>query len=207
MRALTLTVFVLATYPLNAAAQTASSPLSRGDLTVSLGTFSANHVVVRDGCCDTGWSSSLFKGVAAGFYWTDHLKTEIEAASPGLTEAYGYRTTGYGYEHHSYRTSLVTAGQLYQFGRNAFFHPFLGAGVAVIRERDTNERSTQTGGGRLDTEVTETSQVRARPFATTGFKAYFSERAFFRGEVKVAFASRSGDLDEMVWRAGFGVDF
>jgi hypothetical protein len=45
----------------------------------------------------------------------------------------------------------------------------------------------------------------ARPFATLGFKAYASERVFFRMDVRV---SASGDrVESTVWRGGMGVDF
>src|SRR6185295_13480977 len=92
---------------------------------------------------------------------------------------------------------------LYQFGRNAMFHPFAGIGVDIDRERDDITRITQTG--RLSTQIQVTEhELHTRPFVTTGFKAYFSERAFFRTEVKVAFSDR---VEQVTWKSGLGVDF
>jgi hypothetical protein len=216
MRTLAITFLVLAVHPVTGLCQAPDTtrPLSRGDVTVSIGAFSASHVVSGEACCNTDWSSSLFKGVGAGYYWTDHLKTEIAVAWPGPTEAYGYfdtrladGTRAYGYEEHSYRTLDMSLGQSYQFGRNAVFHPFVGAGLDITRERDRNDRTTETSRGLVQSDVTDTTVVHARAFVATGFKAYFSERAFFRGELKVDFGSRSGGIDQMAWKAGFGVDF
>jgi outer membrane protein W len=184
-------------------------PPARVDVSATLGVFSASHKVSEEECCN--WSTSLFKGLGAGYYWTEHLKTEIEAAWPGRSETYTYSnsrsadgTVVYINEEHSYNTFNASAAQLYQFGRNAFFHPFAGAGLGVTREHDKHERTTATNRGPQSADVSETSAVRARPFVTTGFKAYFAERAFFRGEVKLGLARR---VEELVWKAGFGVDF
>ena len=62
--------------PAIAAAQASQPPVSRLDLTVSTGWFAADRSASTD-CCNSTWSSGLFKGVSAGYYWTDHLKTEV----------------------------------------------------------------------------------------------------------------------------------
>ena len=155
--------------------------------------------------------ASLFKGLGIGYYWSDHIKTEVEAAWPGPTEAYGYFQTrladgssSYTYDEHSFRTVMLSAGQSYQFGRNSFFHPFAGVGLDVVRERDTIERTIGSSRGPALIGTTDTAVVRARPFVTTGFKAYFSERGFFRGDFKLDLGRR---VDQIVWKTGFGVDF
>ena len=158
-------------------------------------------------CCT--WSSGLFKGLQGGYYWTDHLKTELEVAATGETEVYSYSTLApgplpsYVSEHHSYRGVLVSAAQAYQFGRNAFFHPFLGAGFDVLRERDVVERMTSSPGSVTTSAVTQT-RLQARPFVMGGFKAYCSERVFFRTDLKAAY--RNG-FDQITWKLGFGIDF
>lgn len=206
-----ITLLGLASTPATGLCQApgATVPRTPIDVTASIGAFGANHQVAGVG--GANWSSSLFKGLGIGYYWSDHVKTEIEAAWPGPTEAYGYfptrladGTTAFAYDEHSFRTFNLSAGQLYQFGRNSFFHPFAGAGVDVSRERDRNERTTETSRGPARKDITDATVVRARPFVTTGFKAYFSERAFFRGELKLDVGSR---VEQMVWKAGFGVDF
>jgi hypothetical protein len=42
-------------------------------------------------------------------------------------------------------------------------------------------------------------------FAATGFKAYFNERAFFRGEAR--FTPNHDGINQMIWTAGVGIDF
>jgi hypothetical protein len=207
LKLLAAAVVALTLHPLTARGQAAAPSLFRADAGASIGWFTTNHVE-PDRCC-ANWSSSLFKGVSGGYYWTDHLKSEIEVAWPGPTNAFTYpgaRSLVDGeplvYEEHTYRGMKLSGGQLYQFGRNAMFHPFAGVGIDVDRERDDITRTTQTG--RLSTQVHVTEhELRARPFVTTGFKAYFSERAFFRSEVKVAFSDR---VEQIIWKSGLGVD-
>src|SRR2546428_250780 len=212
MRTLAIAVLVVVLNPKASECQSQAPrlPWSRGDVTASTGFFSANHLVSGESG-GRDWSASLFKGLGAGFYWSEHLKTEIEAGWPGTTEAYGYFSTrlpdgsaSYTYEEHTFRTFNVSAALLYQFGRNSFFHPFIGTGIQATRERDEIERTTQTNRGPASTDLRDTIAVRARPFITTGFKAYVSDRAFFRGDVKLDAGSR---VEQIVWRVGFGVDF
>jgi hypothetical protein len=188
-----------------AAALCQSRPaLPRIDLAASVGFFTDD----RNGptnCC--GWADSVFKGLSGGFYWTDHIKTEIELSAPAATRSVGpshVRLADGSYvpsfEDHTRRDLIVSAGQLYQFGRNAMLHPFAGAGLDVDRERDEFSRSVPPGRGERD-DVTTT---RVRSFVTAGFKEYFSERAFFRGELKIGFDSR---VQQIVGKAGVGVDF
>ena len=44
-----------------------------------------------------------------------------------------------------------------------------------------------------------------QPFLAGGFKAYVSERAFFRGELRSSLSSDR--LAALAWRAGAGIDF
>lgn len=204
MRTLTLTLIGLCLHPLAARGQTPTQ-LVRADATATLGVFTANHTDVDE---YGRWGHSGFAGLAAGYYWTDHLKTEIETAWTGDVEAFSYERTvdrpnTYAYSEHQYRVFKVSAGQAYQFGRNAFLHPFVGAGIDIDRQRERIERSIETPTTSNRTDRTDTS-VRAHPFAAVGFKAYLTQRAFFRGELKTVVGSR---VEHVVWKAGFGVDF
>jgi hypothetical protein len=181
-------------------------------MAASAGLFTADRETVNDCCSSSSWSAGLFRGVGGGFYWTDHLKTEAEVALPGQTQAYSYfseRISGnqfrYTQEKHSYSNRRLSLAQVYQFGRNATFHPFVLGGVDIDRERETVERYVSTPSGRTDETESGATTTRARPFAGVGFKAYMSERAFFRGEVRVA--GKNGRADQLVWKAGIGIDF
>jgi len=199
---------VLVLLPAAARAQTATAALPRVDVAAATGWFAADRSVNQE-CCSS-WSSSLFKGVSAGYYWTEHLKTEVEVAAPGPTEGYtsfSERLTGnlfrYTSEQHRISVHRLSISQAYQFGHNSTFHPFVRAGVDVDRERDDIERYVQTTGA-FEEQHSAADQTRTRPFAGVGFKAYFNERAFFKGEAR--FTPRHGTIDQMAWTAGVGID-
>jgi hypothetical protein len=188
-------------------AQSTTDPVSRADVTVSTGWFTADRPVQAD-CCSS-WSAGLFKGVSAGYYWTDHLKSEGAFSAPGQTNAYGSSSERlangsfrYTSERHSYDGPKFSIAQIYQFGHNSTFHPFVVAGVDVDRERDSIDRYVSTTSIQIEDERTETS-IRTRAFAGAGFKAYFTERAFFRGEARFA---GGPSPNQMTWTAGVGVD-
>jgi len=202
------TLVVLMFLPSAARGQTAAAALPTVDVAAATGWFAADRSIQGDGCCSS-WSSSLFRGVSGGFYWTEHLKTEVELAAPGPTEGYTVRSERlannlyrYFSEEHRFSTHRVSLSQAYQFGHNSSFHPFVRAGVEVDRERDDIEARVQTGGV-FEEQHSVASRTRARPFAGVGFKAYFNERAFFKGEARFAPSQRS---NQMAWTAGVGID-
>ena len=204
-----IALFVASAFAPGAAhAQPPQSPVSRIDVAASTGWFTADRSAPGD-CCSSGWSAGLFKGVSAGYYWTDHLKTEVGIAAPGTTEGYAVSSrllpTGlwsYTSEEHHFDGTKVSIAQVYQFGRNSTFHPFIVGGVDIDRERDTIERYVSVSSSRAET-TSEVTSTHARGFAGAGFKAYFSERAFFRGEARFGSGQRTG---QMLWTAGVGVD-
>jgi outer membrane protein W len=207
MRMVLTALILIAVVPGRAQCQSAPDPIARGDVSAALGWFSADHPG-SNSCC--AWSSGLFKGLQGGYYWNDHLKTEVEIAATGETQAYTYVLppapgSSYTSKYHRYRDVLISGGQFYQFGRNAYFHPFVGAGLDVDRERHEIEFESFTStGARIVTPESISTRVLVRPFVAGGFKAYFSERVFFRTDLKAAF---SNSLDQITWRLGFGIDF
>lgn len=207
-----LVLLILAPAASGQSPTTPLTPLVRADLAASAGLFTADRKTIEACCSSSSWSAGLFKGAGAGLYWTDHLKTEAEVAFPGQTQSYNYFSERiaanqyrYTQEKHSYSDRRVSLAQVYQFGRNATFHPFVLGGVDVDRERETVERYVSTPAGRIDEIRSDATTTRARPFAGVGFKAYMSERAFFRGEIRVA--GKNGRADQLVWKAGVGIDF
>jgi hypothetical protein len=208
MRLLSIVLVVLIAAPPGAHAQSVAPPLFRGDAGASIGWFAADRAEPGT-CCGGGWSSSFFKGMGGGYYWTDHLKSELDISWPGTTRAFTYPASRPGtadspfiYDEHTYTTLKVSASQLYQFGQNSVVHPFVGVGVDVDHERDEITRTTQLGRSVSQTTLTE-HETHVRPFVTTGIKAYFSERTFFRTDLRVGF---SDQIDQIVWRSGVGVD-
>ena len=149
-------------------------------------------------------------------------------ASAGRAEVYGSESAGVPesplssiYLEHAYQSFAVSVGQSYQFRRNALFHPFVGAGVDIERRASRDRTSSAVGPvytrNPLNPQIvtvtrqisipaltrTETT-VAVSPYAAAGFKAYFTERGFFRTDLKVSLGS---GVDRVIWRAGFGADF
>jgi hypothetical protein len=225
MRYLLVLLLVVAGLPAPALCQSPPSPLARADFTATIGSFSARRADAPD---YDPWTHSRFAGIGAGYYWTDHLKTEIELSSGGRARTYGTEPAGVPesplssiHLEHVYRSLAVSVAQSYQFGRNAYFHPFVAAGLDVERVRHEIDRPAQTVlvypgrgltppsfivAGRIEVPALTRSEtaVTAAPYAAAGFKAYFTERSFFRTDLKVSARSR---IDRVIWRAGFGVDF
>ncbi|MGE5361267.1 MAG: hypothetical protein ACM3NQ_19800 [Bacteroidales bacterium] len=170
--------------------------------------------------------SSFYAGVSVGRYWTEHLKTEFEVARGGTVHfSYGEPYAGgstypygpYVYARDTVTETQVTAEQAYQFFHNAWFHPFVGAGVVAARESHAMNRPAQqvpiysagypsTITGVVDVPAASSTRVtwKAHPFVATGFKAYVSYHAFFRADFRVAFNS---GVQATLARVGFGLDF
>ena len=106
----------------------------------------------------------------------------------------------------------MAIGQQYQFFRNQWFHPHLGAGVDLARETTTEEFQPVVAFDNVTHQSRTIEPARtegpkhdfiARPFVEGGFKSYLTRRAFFTGAARVMF--RNG-IDEVLFRAGFGFD-
>jgi hypothetical protein len=158
-------------------------------------------------------------GGSAGWYWTDHLKTEIDGGVSSSAERFQSRRVEiegqpvYYTSRLRFSTRSVAVGPQYQFYRNAWFHPFVGAGLALTWERTLREDDPvwgpdpTSGRTRLVSErrrFPENTDLVARAYAQAGFKAYVSQRAFFRSDLRLAI--RKG-VDEVAVRLGGGVDF
>ena len=202
--------------PALAHAQSDVSPLPRNDVTVSTGWIGSEHSETRY----NRWHGSLYGGLGVGHYWTDNLKTEVEAAwlSPTKSTSYEEIIIGadrtYAESDYLFRDLKLSVAQSFQFGRNAWIHPFLAAGADVQRLQTTEDRAPQVRtifvNGRENRAVLVPGlherelSVRVRPFVKGGFKMYVSDRAFFVQEFK--FGLRSG-VDHVLWKTGVGFDF
>jgi hypothetical protein len=189
--------------------------LARADAWAGLGWHHAR--VAEDGEYDDWYHRSLSGTAGAAWYWTDHLRTEIDIGATSRGELFvfeplvinGQQTGRYGFVTH--RTRALGLTQHYQFFRNAWFHPYVGGGLDVLQQT-TDERIEPIelfdpiGRGRISEPAHEESshEVLLRPAASVGFKAYLSPRAYFRSDVRIGFRSR---VDDVIVRFGFGVDF
>jgi hypothetical protein len=165
-----------------------------------------------------GWEDVFSGGFSAGWYWTEHWKTELDVSGTSTADTYYTRPIIIDGFHNfqavqsSFERRTLGLGVQYQLFRNAWFHPYAGGGAVFTWERRTdrfeplwNYRIGPTPQiireGRIDGPSTEWT---SRPFVATGFKAYLTRRAFFRGDLRLAFL---GGLEESALRAGFGIDF
>jgi len=206
-----------------AARQAADIPPApmRGDVHVVIGWQNLRMDPSEDGFGpNDNWSNSiLFGGAGAGWYWTEHLKTQVDFGGGTEAEHYRYRQLTLNGQQaseisqvHVQQQSLAISQQ-YQFFRNQWFHPHLGAGVDIGRETRTARYepifafdpalriTRQIAPARVEPSRTRTV---VRPFVQTGFKAYMTRRAFFTSDVRLM---ARGGIDEVLFRFGFGIDF
>jgi len=150
------------------------------------------------------WFDTWSFGLSAGHYWTDHRKTEFGFSSTGEPHEAESSFVGNGYVDRAVRRRTASVVQVHQFFRNATFHPFVGAGVDVNWDRWMRTIFEFDNNLPVRTTTEPLTRVSARPVALLGFKAYFSERGFVRGEASANIWPDGGSL---VFRFGGGVDF
>jgi outer membrane protein W len=193
-----------------------AAPLVRADAWAGVGWHHAR--LAEEGEYDDWYHRSLSGSASAGWYWTDHLKTEIDAGTTSRGRIFvsefavvnGQPTNRYGYITHRTRTLGVT--QQYQFLRNAWFHPYIGAGFDLVRETEEEEFQPifvfdRTSGRSVVVEPPDDETSRrlfVRAAASVGFKAYVSRRAYFRSDARIGVRRQ---IEDVVVRFGFGVDF
>jgi hypothetical protein len=222
MRTFTLTVAasVIAAGP--ALAQPAPpAALQRGDVHVVIGWQNLRQDRHGDpGDFYNNWANGIFYGGAgAGWHWNQHLKTQVDFGAGTRGDHYRYRNVtingaqGGEISRVTIQQQSVAVSQQYQFFRNQWFHPRVGAGLELARESLTQRfeplivydpvlrTSRQIAAARTEGPAT---RLVARPFGEVGFKAYMTRRAFFTTDVRLM--ARSG-IDEVLFRLGFGVDF
>jgi hypothetical protein len=205
-------VLVLTPPPALAQTQAGATALPRFDFTTSFGWYSAN-----EGLTDphqSWYGRSLSRSVAAGYYWTEHLKTVVEVGWTGDGELYAEHPDTspsqqtYGWANHVYSTSNVAVAQRYQFGHNALFHPDLAAGAIVEWVDHSGELGPLFGrnGNAIQPRrpIPRSTDRRYRAFVASGFKAYMSERVFLRSDLRVAFER---ELVHVLLNTGIGIDF
>ena len=187
------------------------------DIAGTIGWLHANKSELSDW---NDWYHRSAQGAAIfGWYWSPHLKTEVEVSASTRAEFYaghdefidGSRASVVS--EYAFGTRRLTLGAQYQFGENAWFHPHVGTGIDVNWEkihrfdREVYVYQVQVRPLTLvrppvtHPDVTETH---VRPFVSAGFKGYFTPRGFVRSDLRVVLGER---VEEAVVRFGIGVDF
>ena len=210
-----LAILICGVVPATAQAQTARPALPDTDAIVSIGWSGSEH----DARDQRPWHASVLVSLRAGHYWTHHAKTEVEASwsIPRSHQIYENieRAGGYTYVISDYRPHDVRIGaaQLYQFGRNQWVHPYVGAGADVVRrsvaiDRQSQSRTIFLQNRNIPVDFPALNERETTLFVQatmkTGVKLYLTEKAFFDTELKAGL--RRG-VDHLVWKFGAGVDF
>lgn len=185
----------------------------RVDLSAGVGWYCAR---VDDAVYERWYNDAASYDVQVGYYVTENVKIELGAAAAGEGRSWSAdtRIDARGrVEHlnreHFFHVGTVSGALVYQFRRNAWIHPFLGAGVDVDRERErvitrVYPIASSVYPGPYDETDTTKTEIVGGMFAVAGLKTYFNERTFFRADLKVGGLT---DADKVVARMGFGVDF
>ncbi len=195
-----------------------SPDLPRWDVSGEAGWLSSNKSEIGPAWND--WYDVTTGGGAVGHYVTPNLKAELRLAFSGQGRVYheerievpGETFPAFRLREHYFRATTLGGGVTYQFFRNQWFHPHVGAGLEVVRETDRTFApewrlpSRQPGVPLVIPAVDGGTHVSwaARPVLSTGFKWYVNERGFARTDVRVSLGDRRAT--HVVWTAGFGVD-
>jgi hypothetical protein len=85
------------------------------------------------------WAGAASFAASLGHHWAPRLKTELDIATTTTaqvsvqTTVVTLPTAVIRFGEHRFRDTAVSGVFLYQFGENAWFHPFVGGGVEVTR--------------------------------------------------------------------------
>lgn len=205
----------------SASAQAAPPKLPAFDAAVLGGWGAVRH---EDRRAYDSWDGVGVVALEVGHYWSDHLKTELQLQTS--SEAFSYEPEPepvsylgvpgpvYRFAERYTRTSSLAAVVHYQFFHNAWFHPFLGVGASIDRDRVSRVRPEQsvpfgsTAGPPWVVLPRQAEPARVatlvRPVVVGGIKAYVASRAFLRSDASLALARDSSTLR---WQFGAGFDF
>ena len=166
------------------------------------------------------WYEVAAGGATVGYYWTPHLKAELDVSTSTQGRTYWVEPVppfpavpSYVTSNHEFRLNTVAAALNAQFFENTWFHPFVSAGIELTHEQEHIERVTSIVIPRdprappaMSLPQTETkTRFIGSPFVGAGFKVYVSERAFIRTDLRTSWSSEG--LNTLAWRNGIGFDF
>src|SRR5262245_25187759 len=86
-------IFVLGARPAQSQTRPVSNPIARVDTTVIIGWLNVDKAELQE---YDNWYSAASAGGSVGWYWTDHLKTELEyvVSSQVERDVYSFRQVG-----------------------------------------------------------------------------------------------------------------
>jgi opacity protein-like surface antigen len=198
------------------AQQPASPRLMHGDVSGTVSWVNVNRAEFET---YNNWRSQGAFGLGLGWYWTSHVKTEIDVAATTDTTVYSSVPVNiagqplFTSSRTTFGTRRLGITHRYQFGDNDWVHPFVGAGLELVREEISRRDdrlfafdpvTRQSRLVRDEIRHPDRAELTARAVLSAGLKAYASRRAFFLTDVRVGIRRRAEDVQ---WRVGAGVDF
>ena len=120
-----------------------AQPVARADVTAVLAWLNANKSGLSD--YNDWYNRSAYGGASVGWFWTDHLKTELDFGASSPAELYATKELEidgvhtYTASEYRFSTRRIAVNQQYQFLRNVWVHPHAGVGVDVTWERTERE--------------------------------------------------------------------
>lgn len=215
-----IAVLLAVMFPAAAGAQSVPPlPLPRMDVTGTIGWLNGNKSDLDTASHNDWYNEGLYGAVQAGWYWTEHHKTEVEAGITNNIDLYTFRQSysdglqAWSSSNFTFTLRRFAIGQQYQGLHNAWVHPYAGAGVDLTWERSIEHADRvvafdpRTGFQRElspPRTIGPDTKLRVRPYVDTGFKAYMTPRSFFRGDMRLLVHK---GIDEVLFRCGFGIDF
>lgn len=194
-----------------------AQPVAQLDVHASVGW---THVEHADFASYDNWDHGVSHGaVGLGWYWTDHLKTDVELNVNSRAQFYGYEAlpvngrTAYRGTRYNVGAAALGVTQVVQFFRNAWLHPYLGLGVDLCREAVAQEIEPLQAYDEAARQVVQLEPARRvgptvsyepRPFIAAGAKAYVTQRLFMRTDLRVGVGHPARGI---VARMGIGIDF
>ena len=163
------------------------------------------------------WDHKLEYRADVGRYWTTHFKTEFTAGTTNRFDDYevdtfpsGSPSPVYTYTFVERRVTTLSPALTWQFGENAFVHPYVSGGIeawVVQQHRVRPPETYRIGASSSPVPAIDerTTTVVGRPFVAGGFKSYISRKTYVRSEARTAFSSRG--VRQLSVLAGIGVDF
>ena len=166
------------------------------------------------------WYEVATGGATVGHYLSPHLKAELDVSTSTQGQTYSVEplppfpgVSTFVTSEHEFRLTTIAMALNAQFFENTWFHPFVGAGIELTREREEIRRTTSIVSPRdprtpppMSSLQTETkARHLGTPFVGAGFKVYLSERAFIRTDLRASWSSDG--LAAIAWRNGIGFDF
>jgi len=197
----------------------AQSDPKKWDVSGSAALFEArpgeNETVYQD-----NWYFHGRYAVAIGHYWTEHLKTEVEYAQSGEGSTYlqDFKSIDglvYPYSVQTFhRLEQASVRMVWQFGENAWVHPYVSGGLVGDRERQRFHipEQYQYASGRANNRVLVVRDLNSGPTweyrlgitAGAGAKIYMSRNAYFNTGFVGTWSQPAATASLF---AGFGIDF